>query len=329
MTSKNAGRQSDKRTRSSKQSGQKSSGLSTRKGSSAPKKRTSSKTVRTQKTANSQKTLTKYQKRKLRRRRIMNCTAIGLFLVVATTLILVFLFRISEIRVSGSTRYTKEQIVSASKLIIGENILTADTKKASQSIPQELPFIESVKIKRKSPTVVSIEVTEAIPSAVYQTPSGFVLLSSKGKILELGATDYLNDVPVIKGISFDSYQVGAQAQYADNFDFTSENIQRVLEELFVAIAKYDFDIRVIDWTKAISLKLNYAETLIIDLGYPENIDEKLLAARHFVDDSLEDGEKGILRVSDPDNMSFTFDPDYSELIVSVNQTSETENGAEQ
>lgn len=316
MAAKKSGGLPESSIKSKKKGTRTASGSETK--NSASSRKSSSPAARTEKKKSEvKKPLSKYQKRKRRRKQIFYGTAIGIFLIVSVTLMLVFLFRIGEIRVSGSTRYSKEQIVASSKLILGNNILTSDTKGAEQAIPKELPFIESVKVKRKSPTVVMIEVTEAVPAAVYQTPEGYILLSSKGKILATDAADYINEVPVIKGVSFTSYSVGTEVDYAGSEDFSREDIERILDELFVGIAKYNFDIRAVDWTKSITLKINYAETLIIDLGYPENIDAKLLAARCFVDGQLQEGEKGILRVSDPDNMSFTYDPNNSDLTVGI------------
>ena len=82
------------------------------------------------------------RKRMRRRKRNMNIYGLVVLLLVITagiTISYTFLFNINEIRVSGeSDMYTAEQIVEASGISEGDNLLRLDPKKAQQQILDKL-----------------------------------------------------------------------------------------------------------------------------------------------------------------------------------------------
>lgn len=61
-----------------------------------------------------------------------------------------------------------------------------------------MPYLETVRIKRKIPSTVNIEVTEAQAAGCIAYQNQYVIISGSGKVLELAQAP-LEGVPVIKG----------------------------------------------------------------------------------------------------------------------------------
>ena len=83
------------------------------------------------------------------------CTAI----VLALTLF----FRVETITVSGQRRYTEDQIREASGVESGDNLYLLNKHEVAARITQALPYVESIRINRKLPDTLRIEVRECGP----------------------------------------------------------------------------------------------------------------------------------------------------------------------
>ena len=127
------------------------------------------------------------RKRLRRRQRWTNVYGLVVILLVLTagiTISYTFLFNISEIRVAGqSDMYTAEEIVAASGIKEGDNLLRLDCKKSAQSILDQLLYVETADVDRKFPSALEITVTRCIPAFNVNYGSGTLLVSKKGKIL--------------------------------------------------------------------------------------------------------------------------------------------------
>ena len=107
---------------------------------------------------------------------LLICTAI----IVAMTLF----FRVDEIVVTGQNRYTAEEIREASGVELGSNLYLLNKYDIARNITRQLPYIEDIRVNRKLPDALVIEVHESgRPFAVVQEGSAW-LISSNGKIVE-------------------------------------------------------------------------------------------------------------------------------------------------
>ena len=83
----------------------------------------------------------------------------GAILLLGLLLIILPTFRIKEIRVEGNNYYTAEQIIAASELKVGQEILALDTKGGIDSIYHNCTYVKSARILR-TPFSVRIEIVE-------------------------------------------------------------------------------------------------------------------------------------------------------------------------
>ena len=112
---------------------------------------------------------------------LLICSAI----IVAMTLF----FRVGDIVVTGQKRYTAEEIQAASGVELGSNMYLLNKYDVVRAITGELPYIEDIRVNRKLPDTLLIEVRESgRPFALVQDGSAW-LISANGKIVEQGIPD--------------------------------------------------------------------------------------------------------------------------------------------
>ena len=93
-------------------------------------------------------------------------------------------FRVDNIVVTGQKRYTAEEIQAASGVKSGANMYLLNKYDIVRSITRELPYIEDIRVNRKLPDTLLIEVHESgRPFALVQDGSAW-LISAGGKIVD-------------------------------------------------------------------------------------------------------------------------------------------------
>lgn len=93
-------------------------------------------------------------------------------------------FRVGSIVVTGQKRYTAEEIQAASGVDLGSNMYLLNKFDVVRAITGELPYIEDIRINRKLPDTLLIEVRESgRPFALVQDGSAW-LVSAGGKLVD-------------------------------------------------------------------------------------------------------------------------------------------------
>ena len=77
----------------------------------------------------------------------------GAILLVGLLLIVLPMFRVSSIRVVGASYYSEEEIVEASGIKIGDEMLMLDREAVGNEIFEKLPYVNGVKMRRGFNTV--------------------------------------------------------------------------------------------------------------------------------------------------------------------------------
>ncbi len=105
--------------------------------------------------------------------------------VAAVVFSVAIFFKVGRIEVQGNSLYSAEQIIEASALQIGENLLTVNKEAAAGAIRAELPYAEKVSIARVMPDTVVIQVQESTATFAVATDTNTVwLINTVGKALE-------------------------------------------------------------------------------------------------------------------------------------------------
>ncbi len=220
----------------------------------------------------------------------------ALFICMAAGLILSFtvFFRLDEIIVVGNTLYSNDELIAASGIRVGDNMFRVVGKEVSQRITPVYPFIESVKIRRKLPTAMTIEVTMAQPAAVLPTDGESLLVNEKGRVLAHTSLEEYPEFSRLEGYTAPQHKV---------MDILGEADQKQLAQIITiseALKKAELsDIRVISLSDPNNLRLLYDDRVMINLGSQQELMYKLDFAKHSIEKSVDDVFVGSLDVSAP------------------------------
>ena len=97
----------------------------------------------------------------------------GAALAAALTVGATVFFQVETIAVVGSSRYTPEEVITASGVAVGDNLFRMNKHQVSQRIRQQLPYIGDVSVQRGLPSTLTFTVKEWAAAArveVYADP---------------------------------------------------------------------------------------------------------------------------------------------------------------
>ena len=125
-----------------------------------------------------------YRRKKARKKHLIAGFIIFVIvgLTVLTALSLTVLFPIKNVSFSGNKVYTVKQLEDNIGLK-GKNIFTVSEKNTVNNAKKKLPYLESIKLRKKFPDSVSVEITEAKDYAAYKIGNKYYTVSKDGYVL--------------------------------------------------------------------------------------------------------------------------------------------------
>lgn len=259
-------------------------------------------------------------KRMRRRKRMMSVYVFIVILLVLTagvTMCYTFLFNINKIVISGeSENYTYMEVVEASGIKAGDNLLRLDAKKAEKQILDKLLYVESATVGRDFPSTLRINVTRCIPAYNIRHETGVLLVSRKGKILSDSEvyTDTEN-LPIIYGYDPEEKEAGKQLESRNG------NKDDAFAQL---ISRFDRDdskqIASIDLTNEYDIIVTYRDGMIFKMGNWSNVDYKLDLAQNVMNDENVKGKSGILIMVGKNQCSFRSSGEKEMVVTAESAT---------
>lgn len=271
-------------------------------------------------------------KPKRRKRRRKKIVAAALFmLVVLTTAAVVCLamfFNITDITAIGVSRYTPQEIVEASGILVDQNIFAVDTKKVAKELTDRFPYIQEAKVSRVLPTSVEIHITEAEPVVtIVNSQESYTLLSETGRVLEQGEGVSGEGLPLVVGTDFSRFPVGSfpavlteeekeqdasgeAAQRAERCEEIMVTIRRVTE----AVEETGFEnINYIDVSDELCTVLLYDDRAILKIGSELELNYKLAMAAEILDNQLGESFEGTVDLTVPPK-AYTLEKSITNLV---------------
>lgn len=225
--------------------------------------------------------LTRMERRELRKKRktVIFYSFIFIFVVFLITMFLLksSFFNIDNVLVRGNKKLTREEIVNSSALNHKENIFRANLKESKKKI-RELPYIEDVKIDRKYPNKVEIEVVERKALFLIQKASKFLKVDEQGFFLE-EIEENEENFPVFTGLNVDKFNLG-------------DNVFSLgLSNVIIEFIQETIDLRLIEVFHKINLKekdnieITLKDGVYIAFGKMDNVNYKLNLLNEVLKDS--------------------------------------------
>jgi len=133
-------------------------------------------------------------------------TILILIIIFVIFLLSTSLFNIKTINVFGNNKISDNKIISLSSLELYTNIFRFKKSKIVESIKQNA-YIESVKITRKYPNTVNIDVVEREVRYMLQFADSYVYINNQGYMLDISNEKL--EVPILVGFTTDLSNIKA------------------------------------------------------------------------------------------------------------------------
>ena len=237
----------------------------------------------------------KAEKKKERQSRPMTPTArkiiriisfIGILtviLVVGVVLSLTVLFKTQAYLVEGNTHYDEQEIIDACGISIGENIFLAPKAPAEKKIKKDFAYVEDVKVGFRIPDTITIKIDEAVEGYLVEYgDEGYLLVSTKGRILDKVQDISGNTLPIFIGPAPVSGEIGDYIEYEDDAVTT---ITDSITEIF-ADNGYQ-GITEINCRDTGDISFTYDGRIKVILGLPEALSYKIRTAMTIISEKID------------------------------------------
>ncbi len=201
------------------------------------------------------------RRRNRRKKLIIRAVLGGTFLVTGLVIAMLLFFNINKISVTGDAVYPSEQIVEVTNIEIGDNLIFLSKNKINKLVTEKLPYVGSVKIKRRLPAHLELQITKT--NAVYGVAQNgyYTLLDKDGKVLESNLEYIGSDKILIVADKVTSAVVG------EKIVFENEKLFSRLEEVYAACEEAGLsDITTINMSDLNNIKVVYQGRITLELG---------------------------------------------------------------
>lgn len=224
---------------------------------------------------------------------------------VMITLSMTVFFNIKTIRVVGNAdKYTAEDIVAATGISVGDNLMRLKPREAEQRAVQALIHVESVEIHREFPNTLIINVQKCTPAYNVSYEFGTLIVSEHGRILE-NSMDPQQGLVTIKGYTPAETTPG---QYVAAEEERYDKVFTAFRDLI-----YGGDLAApiveVDMTDFNDIMVNFDHRIIFDMGNWSEINYKISFAEQVIAKQPADKE-GYLVMIGTNQCSFRNKADY-------------------
>lgn len=148
--------------------------------------------------------------------------------VAAMVTACVIFFRVNEVKVEGNSHYTAQEIIDASEIEMGDNLVTLWTWQINQLVGSKLPYVQRVVVGHTFPDKVTLQVVERTVAATVEGNGRQWLMASDGYLLE---TTNQNQGIAIVGLEVVDPQAGQPMQVSEADQSKGEAIVPLMEAL--------------------------------------------------------------------------------------------------
>lgn len=254
------------------------------------------------------------RRRRARRSGVPAVVVLLCVLVAAVAIItaMTLFFKVQTFALTGSTRYTLEELRAASGLQTGDNLILFDKFEAIDRLFDACPYLDTVRLRRRYPDTLEFIVTECVAVAVLEDAPGEMpdpeddsrtlsvggtgrwLVDGEGKLLEKLSSSASSGLTVVTGVTLLQPEVGQKA------NFLQEDTQKPLF-LLLNTAEDDGilqDIGEMDVSQTYDIRFTFRERFQVKLGSTADLEKKLRCLLDITENQLGSTVRGTVDVSD-------------------------------
>lgn len=217
-------------------------------------------------------------------------------LVICAAIIaaLTLFFRVDTIIVTGQQRYTEEEVTEATGVVQGDNLFLLNKYAVANEIIAKLPYIEEIRINRKLPDTLLVEVRECgEPLAIVQDGVAW-LVSPNGKIVEQAETTAAEGRITVDGCQLLAPTVGTPFALATEYALQQQSLLELLDAL--ESAGMLAEVEGISLEDLSILTMDYGQRFRVEMPYGADYPRKLRALQAVID-NLETNQTGIVQLT--------------------------------
>ena len=211
-------------------------------------------------------------------------------------------FRVTSIAVNGAVNYSEEEIIAASGIEPGDNLIFIDRSGAASRIRSKLPYIESVAVLRSLPSTVTIEIVESRALAYLAVEGELWAIDRSCKALAKTTSAQVEGLIHVSGIEAVKPAVGEIVTGKDAEASKLEFLSVILRE--VSARGMETEMQSIDMTNLANPTFDYQTRFLVKLGRNDNVGYKLDRLLSVVE-QLGESETGTLDLSIDDRVHFS------------------------
>ena len=232
---------------------------------------------------------TNMRRRKNKRKKlIIRAVLGGTFLVAGLVVALLLFFNINKISVTGDGVYSSEEIIRVSEIEIGDNLIFLSKNRINKLVTEKLPYVGSVKLKRRLPAHLEIQVTKTDAFFGIAQDGFYTLLDRDGKVLETNVEYIGTDKTLLNAGKVVSAVVG------EKIVLENEKLFPRIEEVYETCEKVGLQgITEINITELHNIKVVYQGRITLELGKTDGdrLSKKLAFGKAAIDkQNLEDNQ---------------------------------------
>jgi len=201
---------------------------------------------------------------------------LGIFLIAGIFILGASAFlRTTNFTVEGISTYSAEEIIEASGLSTGDNLLFVNTQNVAQNIRATMPFVSAAQVSRVLPDTILIEITESKAIASILFAGEYYVIDSSGRVLarylasESALPPSMQDLIEIRGVEIEETAVGGNLRPV----FGTETKLTYMQDVLSALERDDLynDASYLDVTSIVNVFFGYMGRYRVILGGSTNM----------------------------------------------------------
>ena len=202
------------------------------------------------------------------------------------------ILQIRKINCIGNKTISYEDIISASNIKLGDNMIRTSKSDAIDNI-DNIPYIKSVEIEKDFPSTILIKITECEINSYIEINKKYIYLDDEGKVLEISDKKPEQNVPLLKSGKIKTYKVNEVIVFENSNQISS------YKTLITHLKKSIFadNLTNIDISNTNNLNFTVNNEFTVKLGNSEELEYKIFNLATEVYNSPESTKKGTFDVS--------------------------------
>ncbi len=225
----------------------------------------------------------------------------SLILVVGLTLVILPLFRIKNIEVSGNSLYSAEEIIGFSGLFVGQESLQVNLQKVADTV-DNADYIKEVRVQMSSPFTIRIQVVEETPLVTAHNGTYYTFDQNFNVLEESESPDAFASFLQVKLPEIAHIAVGEAICFADATMDMSYLFEMTALLCDTGLMPY---VTLLDGTQKANTSFSLGENCRIEMGKAEALESKLsLAQEVLLQLGVKEGSIAVVNVSNPQKPTY-------------------------